>query len=176
MGIIANYYAISTQELNKLLSKKIEVEQDRFPSTNTNKQTFSITLDKMWDCLHFLLTGYKNSPELNEHKTIEDSLLYFAFFGECSFTNFETSEDFSYTTTEKVCQISQFLETIDFMNLLKNTNFPCLQDNNIYPNIWQQDKLEIALMLEILADYFSTFKDFYKKATQNNFAVLVIIG
>ena len=85
MGMIANYQSTTDTELEKFMClDDVEEAQE-----NENLETCDI--DKMWDALHFLLTG-KSASE-----PIEDNLISEAIVGQFNISGEEIQEFISGT-------------------------------------------------------------------------------
>ncbi len=62
MGLIANYKYLSDKNLNELKAFYTEnTESITYIEKNNNDLEILLDLDKMWDALHFVLTGISAS-------------------------------------------------------------------------------------------------------------------
>lgn len=176
MGIYASYYALDdnqVKEFKALLSKDDDdsVEQfferlEEFEDDDNNEENYT-DLDKLWDGLHFLLTGF-DSDDYNANKTPEQLALCYGFFGQ------ETlNEEVYLLNADKVIDVVNALNKINIDELLDNVNFDDFGKADLYPDIWYNDDKED--LSEELKEYFENFKQFYQNAFKNNHSVLIVI-
>lgn len=89
--------------------------------------TIAYDIDKLWDGLHFLLTG------ISAEEPIEDNPLSEAIVG----TNIFDCEDFiAYTIPNHIKEIVDALNKIDIEALIENMDLSKFRKAKIYPNIW----------------------------------------
>jgi hypothetical protein len=120
-------------------------------------------IDKLFDGLHFLLTG--NSVSM----PIENNKLSMAIVGVY---NFETNDfDFvSHIPNEILKEIINAMENIN-ADELKNTFEPSIyRKNNIKPNIWEDDKKE-ELYKELIKEFIGLLS-FYKEAFKKRLNII----
>ncbi|WP_066802335.1 YfbM family protein [Moraxella oblonga] len=178
MGIYASYYALDdnqVKEFKALLSEDNDDTVEQFYECleeiedNDNDENYT-DLDKLWDGLHFLLTGFDSDDDYNANKTPEQLALYYAFFGN----NTLSDEGVYLVDDNKLADIVKVLENINIDELLNNVDFEKFAEADLYPDIWyNEDKDDLA---DELKGYFETFKQFYQNALKNNRCVCVIIG
>ena len=65
MGLIANYKYLSDKNLNEL--KALYTENTKSIEENNNDLEILLDLDKMWDALHFVLTGASASEPIKNN-------------------------------------------------------------------------------------------------------------
>ena len=162
MGMIANYQSITDVELEKSLCL------DDVEELQVNEDLEICDIDKMWDALHFLLTG-KSACE-----PIEDNLLSEAIVGQFNISGEDVEEFISGTKSDRVKEISRALLEIDFETYLSKFNMRDFSRNNIYPNIWEYED-EIDEIKDDLRTSFENLKKFYEKMAEQESAVLVSI-
>ena len=166
MGMYAMYQEVKKEDFKKLL------ESDDFFETIEELEekdgTELCDIDKMWDALHFLINGLSAI-----HGTPEDNLLSEFIIGSKCFD--EESEDFTrYITPERVAEIANKLNEIDFQDYLKDFDMNKFAENGIYPDIWSYDE-EREEIIEELSEHFETLKEFYNKVAENKNIVVVTI-
>ena len=162
MGMIANYQSTTDIELDKFMClDDVEEAQD-----NENLEVCDI--DKMWDALHFLLTG-KSASE-----PIEDSLISEAIIGEFNISGEEIEEFISGTKSDRVKEIAKALQELDFEIYIDKFDMSAFRQNDIYPNIWEYED-EADDIKEDLRASFESLKKFYEKMAAQESAVLVSI-
>ena len=167
MGMYAMYQEIKKEDFKKLL------ESDDFFETIEDLEekdgTELCDIDKMWDALHFLLNGL--SALYGEP---QDNILSEFIIGSKNFD--DNSEEFKrYIPTERVAEIADKLNEIDFQDYLKDFDMNKFAENGIYPDIWDytEEKEEI---MEELSEHFDNLKEFYNKVAKNENIVVVTIG
>lgn len=150
MGMIANYQSTTDIELEKFtcLDDVEEAQED------DNVEICDI--DKMWDALHFLLTG-KSASE-----PIEDDVISEAIVGQ--FNIYE--EDYiAGTKSDRVKEIAKALQEIDFEAYLNEFEMSAFRQKEIYPNIWEYEE-EADEIKDELRDSFESLKKFYEKMAE----------
>ena len=167
MGIIANYQYLSDRNLKemKLFYNEAVDDIDDVKDRN-NAIEIQLDMDKMWDALHFVLTG------VGKDEAIENNHLSEAVFGVNSIKN--SQEYIAYTQKSKVKDIVPALEDFDIEKALENLSMSRLKKANIYPNIWDYEE-DADKIREELRVYFQRLRDFYKKILEVNGNVVIII-
>lgn len=149
MGIQAAYTRVDEATLDRLvemepstLAAAVEkLEDDGAPT---------VYLDKMWDGLHFLLTG------VSAGAPIEDNKLSEAVVGVHVFD----SDDFiGCTELDELPQIIAALEGVDITELLDEVDFSTFAQADLYPNTWADDRA--ALVIE-LTQAFTALLDVHR--------------
>jgi len=90
MGLIANYNCVSDANLKELKGLGSS-EEDLFETVEewSDEDEFLLDIDKMWDVLHFVLTG------VGANHRIDDSPLSQAVLGVTSIENFQQIDDYA---------------------------------------------------------------------------------
>lgn len=136
-----------------------EDEDDSVPVTD---------VDKMWDALHFILTG-KGAGD-----PIEDDLLSIAIVGDQELV--DDDELFNtYIAADILPKVVAAMEAVDFSAKLAETPFSLLEKNDIYPSIWEEDNDELEEVAEELTEHFESLLDFYRECAANKLNVVVTI-
>ena len=167
MGMIANYQYLPDDELKqiKLLSNK---EDDLLDLAEDYVEEYEIFLDidKMWDALVFVLTGFSSSEFLDDNPLREAVL---------GVTPLEDVSDYiAYTEKSRIAAISQALESIDIDRAMADFSMEACKKADLYPNIWDYLEEEEEIKDEIRIS-FVNMKEFYKKILELNGNVLVTI-
>ena len=157
MGMIANYQPTTDIELEKITCL------DDVEELQESEDIEICDIDKMWDALHFLLTG-KSASE-----PIEDDLVSEAIVGQFNISGEEVEEFISGTKTDRVKEIAKALQEMDF-----ETYMSAFSQNDIYPNIWGYED-EADEIKDDLRNSFENLKKFYEKMAAQESAVLVSI-
>ena len=167
MGMYAMYQEVKKEDFKKLL------ESDDFFETIEDLEekdgTELCDIDKMWDALHFLLNGLSAL-----YGDPQDNILSEFIIGSKSFD--DDSEEFKrYIPTERVAEIADKLNEIDFQDYLKDFDMNKFAENGIYPDIWSYDE-EREEIMEELSEHFDNLKEFYNEVAKNKNIVVVTIG
>lgn len=167
MGLIANYSYLSDENLKELKSLG-SAEGDIIDSVEdwSDEEDVLLDIDKMWDVLHFVLTGVGT-----EHR-IDDNPLSQAVLGVTSIE--DLSEYMAYTEHSKIVDILAALEQFDIEQALESFDMKACKEAELYPNIWDYDEEEEEIKDEILHD-FEQMKVFYKKVLEAKGHVVVTI-
>lgn len=162
MGMYANYQPMADRDLEK------DFSLDDVEDLQENEELEICNIDKMWDALHFLLTG--RSAE----EPIEGNLLSEAIVGKRNLSGEDGDEWIASTTADRVTEIAQALQEIDFETYLASFDRSAFSRNRIYPDIWEYEEEEEEIK-EDLQISFETLKAFYEKMAARGSAVLVSI-
>jgi len=164
MGMYAQYLMVSDETLTKmktLNNKDLMIKIDEL--TNGDSEIYDI--DKLWDGLHFLLTGASAS------KPIESNPLSEAITGVRTFLNDENADFISYICINELSIISSVLKTVDIEKLKNDFDPQKFHQANIYPDIWQYEEEDD--LLEELLDHFDGLKEFYAQAAHEKKNIIV---
>ena len=167
MGLIANYNCISDESLKELKGLGSS-EEDLFETVEewSDEDELLLDIDKMWDVLHFVLTGVST-----DHR-IDDNPLSQAVLGVTPIE--DLSEYMAYTGHSKIADIVTALEQFDIEQALESFDMKACKEAELYPNIWDYDEEEEEIIDEILHD-FEQMKRFYKQVLEAHGHVLVSI-
>ena len=167
MGMIANYQYLPDDKLKqiKLLSNE---ENDLLDLAEDYAEEYEIFLDidKMWDALVFVMTGFSSSEFLDDNPLRE------AVLGVTPLE--DVSEYIAYTEKSRIAAISQALESFDMDRAMADFSMEACKKADLYPNIWDYLEEEEEIKDEIRIS-FVNMKEFYKKILELNGNVLVTI-
>lgn len=167
MGMIANYQYLPDDKLKqiKLLSND---EEDLMDTAEDYAEEYEIFLDidKMWDALVFVLTGFSSSEFL------DDNLLREAVLGVTPLE--DVSEYIAYTEKTKIAEIVEALESFDMDRAMTDFSMEACKKADLYPDIWDYLEEEEEIKDDILT-YFVNMKEFYKEILNHKGNVLVTI-
>ena len=123
-------------------------------------------MDKLWDAMHFLLTGVSAS------KPIEGNHLSEAIIGVHVF---DTDEDVFVSCSEynELPDIVATLQEVDMEKQKEKFKTSVFKKAKIYPDIWVHKDKE-SLWQELLAEYNGVLS-FYQKAEDMNMHVIISI-
>ena len=163
MGLIANYNCVNDKNLKELKGLGSS-EEELFETVEewSDEDELLLDIDKMWDVLHFVLTGVST-----DHR-IDDNPLSQAVLGVTSIE--DLSDYMAYTEADIVAALDQF----DIESALESFDMTACKEAELYPNIWDYDEEEEEIKDEILHD-FEQMKVFYKKVLEAKGHVLVSI-
>lgn len=171
MGMIANYHCIEDSDLKEILRLESEDDEEEvfeaIRDLNENTDAF-LDIDKMWDVIHFILTG------VSTDKPPKNNPLSEAVIGVHPLK--DLSEFVAYVDKERVAAIVSALDNFDYESALEDFDAAECKDVGLYPNIWDEDdEDEIDELLEEIADYLEGFRDFYKKVLESGGNALITI-
>ena len=167
MGMIANYQYLPDNELEQI--KGLSNQEDDlldFAEDSANSHDILIDIDKMWDALLFVMTGFSSSEFLDDNPLRE------AVLGVTPLE--DVSEYIAYTEKSRIAAISQALEEFDMDSAMANFSMEACKKADLYPNIWDYLEEEEEIKDDI-STCFVKMKDFYKKILELNGNVLVTI-
>ena len=167
MGIIANYQYLSDNNLQELKSFYAE-EDDIFEEVEdwNDEAEILLDIDKMWDALHFVLTGVSCIEPIKNNPLSEAVVGVFPIDG--------IEEYISYIEKSRIKDIVFALDNFDIEKALKIFSMKECKEAELYPDIWDYEE-ETAEIKEEIMDYFQIMKDFYKQVLEEDGNVLVTI-
>ena len=167
MGIIANYQYLSDANLQELKSFYAE-EDDIFEEVEdwNDEAEILLDIDKMWDALHFVLTGVSCIEPIKNNPLSEAVVGVFSIDG--------IEEYISYIEKLRIKDIVFALDNFDIEKALETFSMEECKEAELYPNIWGYEEETDEIKEEIM-DYFQNMKDFYKQVLEEDGNVLVTI-
>lgn len=166
MGMLAQYMAVDNKIFNSMLKMNNEEIIDKIEKLSENEQCDICDIDKMWDGLHFLLTGKSASEPIENNKLSE------AVVGTDMFD--ENEDDFlAYIKSEELKAIIDVMEKTNIDELLTKYNMDDFKNAKIYPNIWKKE--DEADIHDELIFCFESMLDFYKKCNKENMNIIISI-
>ena len=170
MGMIANYQSIDDISFKRFSRLALKEDPDKLIDEIEDLQEEIeddeiLDIDKMWDALHFILTGNDTGSPLEGNPLSE------AVIGEVTFSDLEFIAGID---KNRVKEIAKALESVDSNLLAQSFDMKNFKKYEIYPNIWGYEEESDELLEEIL-DYLEAMKVFYKKMADRNRNVLVTI-
>ena len=168
MGMLAQYMAVDNKILNKMLEMDNEKIIDEIEELSEDEKCDICDIDKMWDGLHFLLTGKSAA------RVIKDSKLSEAVVGTAVFDTEDENEVFlAYIKADELPAIVNALENIEIKDMIKKYSMDDFKQSQIYPNIWKKE--DEADIYDELAFCFKGMLDFYKKCCKKNMNIVISI-
>ena len=167
MGMIANYQYLPDNELEQI--KALSNQEDDlldFAEDSADTHDIIIDIDKMWDALLFVMTGFSSSEFLDDNPLRE------AVLGVTPLE--DVSEYIAYTEKSRIAAISQALEGFNIDRAMANFSMEACKKADLYPDIWDYLEEEEEIKDDIRIS-FVNMKEFYKKILELNGNVLVTI-
>ena len=166
MGVLACYTCLSDEKLKEIIKCKEEdlVEKVEEVIEALSDKSLSYDMDKLWDGLHFLLTG------ITAGEPIEDDSLSEAIVGV---SNLSEDDFISSINSSEVAKILKALKVVDVEKLRSNFSIIDFKKNKIYPNIWVEADKE-SLLEELISELKNLIK-FYEKVLDMKQNVVVSI-
>ena len=167
MEIIANYQYLSDTNLQELKSFYAE-EDDIFEEVEdwNDEAEILLDIDKMWDALHFVLTGVSCIEPIKNNPLSEAVVGVFSIDG--------IEEYISYIEKSRIKDIVFALDNFDIEKALETFSMKECKEAELYPDIWDYEEETDEIKEEIM-DYFQNMKDFYKQVLEEDGNVLVTI-
>lgn len=179
MGICIDYYAIDDEKINELKSwlssgddsilQKVFNELRSLQDDESYLNSYYLDLEKLWDGLHFLLTGFTSNDTDKTIKTPAQNAIYDGCFGQVHLHD----KGVSFNDKHCIRDIVQALNEINIDELLAKVDFDKFSEASLYPDIWFNDDKEY--LVEDLRICFENFKQFYQNVFKNNLSVLVVL-
>ena len=163
MGMIGNVIRVSQEELDTFLNNS-ETLESKIYADDSYEAEWILDLDKSWDGINYILTG-----EIIGGLELEPNELQRALF---SFQLIDEEQDLGYgpaqyLSPKQVKETYSELEKITDDILKSKINGSEMNEIGIYPEIWTEPESH-----DFLIDSFNEFKAFYKKASENNQAIV----
>lgn len=181
MGMIANYQESTKQELESIKTSADFVDVDAVEELQENNEPELCDIDKMWDALHFLLTGKSAKEPIDflltgksASEPIENDPVSEAIVGQFNISGEEFEEYVSGTLAERVKVIAEALQGLDFNAYAEKFTMRSFAEHNIYPDLWSNED-EAEEILDYMRDCFESLKQFYLRMAEKGAAVLVSI-
>ncbi|AWH88465.1 YfbM family protein [Limnobaculum parvum] len=162
MGIQACYMAIDEDGLNHLIDLDEVDLVDELEELEEHNDTLDI--GKMWDGLHFILTGCSAS-EPREDDPLSDAVVGIHILDEENFI--------AAIGNNELPPIITALKQIDLVWLKSRFDPQLLSDSEIYPDIWTSEPKD-SLYAE-LEQALKELISFYQRCLDNNMHVVVSI-
>lgn len=168
MGLIANYNCVSDKNLKELKSLG-SLEEELFETVEewSDEDELLLDIDKMWDVLHFVLTGVGT-----DHKDDKNPLSQ-AVLGVMAVE--DISDYVAYTEHNHLANIVAALDQFDIESALESFDMKACKEAELYPNIWDCEEEEEEEIIDELLHDFEQMKVFYKKVLDTKGHAIVTI-
>lgn len=164
MGMIACYSEVDAKSID---AWKTQSSEEIMEALEASEDVELYNMDKLWDGLHFLLTGESAGAP------IKDNLLSEAVIGTDLFSQDEDSDFLSYIYPKRVHEIADALDTMDIEAVLDAFSPSVFAANQIYPSIWEESEKEN--LREELAEAFQGLKQFFHTTATKDKGIVVSI-
>jgi len=166
MGMMACLQRVGDRCIEQLLNKSPD---DLFEEIEELQEDYRYVfeMDKLWDGLHFLLTGVSACEPQKE------DFLSQAIVGSTKFIDDNDFDHIAYTPHDKVKSIVEELRKVKIDELIDNFQPKAFAQNGIYPNIWMRENKE-SIQKE-LKNCFIELKEFYEKALDEGNGIIISI-
>lgn len=167
MGMLACYMETNNETIKRWKMESSEEIFEEIEELEEEGEVEVCELDKLWDGLHFLMTGASATAPP------ENCLLSEAVVGTTVFSDDESGLFISYVTEERVQEVAASMNGFDIEKALAGFLPHRFSENDIYPDIW--DNEDADGLREELSEAFHDLKEFYAKMEQENKGVIVSI-
>ncbi|REE24835.1 uncharacterized protein DUF1877 [Winogradskyella pacifica] len=167
MGMIGNVIRVSQEELNGFLNNSETLENKIYADESYEAEWF-LDLDKSWDGINYILTGEIIGGLENEPNELQRALFSFQIIDEGQDLGYGPAQ---YLNPNQVKETYSELEKITDDVLKSKINGSEMNEIGIYPEVWTESESH-----EFLIDSFKEFKEFYKKASENNEAIITYLN
>lgn len=168
MGMIACYMEADRDLIDRLKMESADELFEEIEELDDAGELETYDMDKMWDGLHFILSGVSATAP------IEGNLLSEAVVGTAMFSDDESADFISYIYPERVNEISDALNDFDIDNALSDFSPRVLAGNGIYPTaIWIENEKDS--LKEELVTAFNDLKEFFTAMSDDHKGIIVSI-
>lgn len=166
MGMIANYVRVSNVELENYRTDS-SLFEERIDSDELVNDKNIIEVDKAWEGIFYLLTGHM----LETADEVATPLRWILAAPQ----ELDPEQDLGYgpalyTTIEQTKDISNALQSISESELRNKFNGNEMMEKEVYPTIWDDEE-----SLDYIMENLILLKDFYKKAAEENQAIIFYV-
>ncbi|NLC24956.1 MAG: YfbM family protein [Oxalobacter sp.] len=167
MSFIANYMMVDDNTFDSLFALD---NDDLLEKVNELEEagTELYCMDKLWDGLHFLLTGTTASTPV-EGDELSEAIVGIEMFNEDD----EEADFVASTEAGQLADIIVAMKEVDIEKLAQSANFREFREKEIYPDIWYDE--DAASLRQELVQEFNNLLAFYEKAEKQNANILVSI-
>ena len=165
--MIAEYLMIDTDALDSLMDLGNEALFDKLVELEESKKFEAIDIDKVWDALHYFLTGVSAGTPIDANKLSE------AVVGIHNFILDDEAYFITCIENDELPMVITALEGFDFDAQASQFEPQALKKYNIYPmGIWNDDKDQLLIQFKL---FISLLINFYKQAFEMRHHVIVSI-
>lgn len=168
MGLYASYTELTEAQIRDYQALAEEAKWDFIEALAEDEEVNETDVDKMWDVLHFVLTG-KSAGDPIEYNALSEFVV-----GE---HNLDDEPFTTYTTPARVKAIAEAVNGVDFAKVMENFSIAACAKVDLYPSIWSdEDNEEYEELVGELTEHFENLKAFYNDVAARGNAILVMIS
>lgn len=168
MSFICQYIAVDDATLDYLVELDNTSLLAMLSEISVDKDVPKYEIGKLWDGLHFMLTGLPASL------AAENNPLSEAIVGVHVFNDDDEDADFvGCIESDELEQIVDALKRIDIDALAASFDTDDYREKKIRPNIWKKD--DEAILFKALTAELNNLTAFYDAASQNGWNIVVFI-
>ena len=168
MGLLGQYMMVDEVKLKSLLELENDDLVEEIEVLDNAGENKLYDIDKMWDGLHFLLTGVSASQPIEGDKLSESIVGVNVFNSED-----ENSDFIAYTKLVDLPKIIEVLTNVDLDKLRTEFNPSSFSKAEIYPDIWNNEEKDD--LFNEMVQHYTNLLSFYKKALEEKANVIVSI-
>ncbi|WP_175956014.1 YfbM family protein [Schaalia sp. Marseille-Q2122] len=167
MGLRANYCLVTDDEARALVKAAGEGEEafGELAEQLLEASELGLDIDKMWDILHFILTGVA-SDEPPEDDALSESIV--------GVDAFDIDDYAALTEAVRVPDIAAALEALDCEAAMAGFSMRAGAEAELYPDVWD-DEDEWDDLQEEIRSCLAAMRAFYTAAVASGQHVLVTI-
>jgi len=168
MDMIASYHMVNIETISHLLALDGYDLAEEIQDTISNTSLHTVSIDKNWDGLHFLLTEKSVATPLKDNKLSE------AVMGAHFFSEGEENDFITFLLFDEIKEIVTAMTAIKKEKLKKSFSPELFSKSKIYPDIWLTRKKE-DLFDNLYKKGFKPLLQFYRKALRKRKCVIITI-
>lgn len=167
MSMIGTLLRLDNKELELILEDSSLLEE-KIDAAYENEDPMLIDLDKAWEAILFLLTGYGLAKMENASPPLS-WVLYAGYV-------VDEDQDLGYgpgyyLTPDQVKEIDSALQQVSDDDMRTRFDGPKMMKEGIYPEMWDDPST-----IDYILEYFQSLKTFYKEAAQQSQAVVTFLS
>lgn len=167
MGMVSCLFRVDTNDLEQMLENS-SVLDDKLDIAMDEKSPELIDLDKSWEAIFYMLTGYG----IEKIEKAEPPFSWALFSGQ----TVDEDQDLGYgpghyITAEQVKVVDAALQKITDDDMKDRFDGKKMMQENIYPLIWNEPET-----IEYILENFQTLKEFYAEAAKRSQAVITFLN
>lgn len=166
MGMKFNLLRLNEEELRSIQNDP-SIFLNNYVLNGNSKEEQILDMDKSWGGVFYILTG-KSMEQLREEPTLVAQSLFIS-----QIVSPELDLGYGpvmYRTTEQVQEISNELEKLSISVISERIDLEEMEKLMIYPMIWSEPNSK-----DFLIESFKELKEFYKKTSKLNEAIITYL-
>ncbi len=168
MSMIGMFVKVTETELQKYISDS-SLFENLIDDETFDENPNVCDIDKTWDAISFLLTGYGPSDLSNAKQPISWTIFGSSVLDENQDLGYGPA---NYLTAEQVILLNSELSKISSKDLEVNYDANKMNELGLYPNSWGNPQDE----MDYIGNHFESLKIFYANAAINGHAVICYLS